>query len=238
MGALALTDHRTLIGAVDFYEACQKRGVQPILGLEFEVGLPPDLISIPQRGGRMVLLALDLSGWASLCHLSSVLQTDLPLANDQGLPFERLREFAEGVICLTGGRRGLINGCVREGRDETAKSILQRLNDYFLDRLYVELQKHTSRDDLLVDRQLDLARRLNLPVVATTPRPISTAAVLVRTSPTWWPWSTTCSAAAAPVWWRVHREVRCDLVLLLAAAPPVTIDTRRLSSYCVLQPGD
>jgi DNA polymerase-3 subunit alpha len=167
MTALALTDHRSLIGAVEFYEACQGSGVNPILGLEFEVSLPPDIMAISKRGGRLVLLALDLSGWATLCHLSSVLQTDLLLEDDKVLPFERLGEFAEGVICLTGGRRGLINGHVSGGHKEIALSILGRINDYFPDRLYVELQKHTTQDEPLVERQFGLARHLNLPVVAT-----------------------------------------------------------------------
>jgi DNA polymerase III alpha subunit len=43
MPALALTDHNNLTGAVEFYDACKKEGVKPILGLELDLALPPDL---------------------------------------------------------------------------------------------------------------------------------------------------------------------------------------------------
>src|SRR3989304_3310614 len=65
MPALALTDHDRLTGAIEFYDACHKAGIQPILGLEIHVDLPG------ASGAALVLLAADLAGWGSLCRLSS-----------------------------------------------------------------------------------------------------------------------------------------------------------------------
>ncbi len=44
MPALALTDHLWLTGAVEFYEACEEAGVQPILGLELDLAVPADQV--------------------------------------------------------------------------------------------------------------------------------------------------------------------------------------------------
>src|SRR5688500_14700075 len=69
MEALALTDHDGLTGAVEFYAACFQHKVRPILGLELPVAPPAG--SMDRRPGPLVLLATDLTGWRSLCRLSS-----------------------------------------------------------------------------------------------------------------------------------------------------------------------
>ena len=83
MQALALTDHLSLAGAVEFYLDCQQAGVRPILGLEGDLELP----SQPVAAGRgpLALLATDLPGWRSLCGLVSALLGD-PQGNPAGSP--------------------------------------------------------------------------------------------------------------------------------------------------------
>jgi DNA polymerase-3 subunit alpha len=73
MPALALTDHNNLTGAVEFYDACKKEGVKPILGLELDLATPPDLSVIAEPSGKLVLLAMNLEGWSNLCRLSSAI---------------------------------------------------------------------------------------------------------------------------------------------------------------------
>ena len=60
--ALGLTDHLLLTGSVEFVLACRKAGIQPLLGLEIDL-----------ESGPLALLAMNLSGWSSLCALSSAL---------------------------------------------------------------------------------------------------------------------------------------------------------------------
>jgi DNA polymerase-3 subunit alpha len=51
MPAVAMTDHGNLFGAIEFYQACKKAGVKPILGCE--IYLAPETIAekkkIPNR---------------------------------------------------------------------------------------------------------------------------------------------------------------------------------------------
>ena len=117
MPALALTDHRWLTGAVEFYLTCQKHQIQPVLGLEIDVSLPAGFRPGGKTGpfqpgpgmlelGRLVLLAADRTGWANLCRISSALQAGSNDPNLGILPFEELEAVSAGLICLTGGMEG------------------------------------------------------------------------------------------------------------------------------------
>ena len=178
MPALALTDADGLSGAVEFYDACQAAGVRPLLGLELDLAVPGGFFThLPgsengknnanARQNTIVLLATDLSGWGSLCRLSSALQTDPAYAASQVLSFERLAHDITGLLCLTGGRRSLIARLVLAGQEQVARAYLESLGELFPDRLYVELQRHSPPDDTWMERLASLANRLSLPVVAT-----------------------------------------------------------------------
>ena len=54
MQALALTDHRSLTGAVEFYDACTESGIKPILGLDIDIALPGSFREILLLLGNMI----------------------------------------------------------------------------------------------------------------------------------------------------------------------------------------
>jgi len=164
MDALALTDQHGLTGAVEFYDACQFAGVRPILGLELPVAAPSEGLS--SGVDALVLLALDMAGWASLCRLSSALQTNPEGDPARGLPFEHFADHTTGLICLTGGVRGLLTHFVSAGQESAAAHYLRRLRELFPERLYVMLEKHTPDDETRVARLAALVRPLALPIVA------------------------------------------------------------------------
>ena len=172
MQALALTDHLSLAGAVEFYLDCQQIGARPILGLEVDLGLPYPLsgrsgqIGGASRG-QIALLATDMAGWRSLCGLVSFLLSD-PDQNPDGLcTISQLEQYSAGLLCLTGGRASLPAQMVEIGQPERAANLLGSLKDIFPDRLYVELQRH-SKDDWPISTDLaDLGRAAHLPIVAT-----------------------------------------------------------------------
>jgi oligopeptide/dipeptide ABC transporter ATP-binding protein len=116
MTHLALTDTNALYGAVAFAKACREAGVQPILGMTATVaplqGEPAEQASPP---GRLVLLATSPDGYPSLCRLSSLIQgsPERESLAAQGLNWEALNAHREGLICLSGGRVGWIERCLR-----------------------------------------------------------------------------------------------------------------------------
>ena len=155
--ALALTDRQGLTSAVEFYLACQESGIQPILGLE--------LVCNHQLGrGDLVLLAMDLAGWRSLCHLSSILQNHPSRDPERGLAFEQLAAENSGLICLSGGSSSLLQQLLESDELSAAQEWLAALRSIFLDRLYVQYHNPQATPALNA-----LAQAQNLPgVVAPT----------------------------------------------------------------------
>jgi len=146
--ALALTDHRLLTGAVEFYTCCRKAGVQPILGLDLELDYPDG----PQR---VTLLAAGEQGWPNLCRLSSALM--LPGEDEPGLALATLDAHSTDLLLLSGelgdpgGRR------------------LAALADLFPGRLYRALAAPPGGGSGELLRQAEQASSLKLPFVAAPP---------------------------------------------------------------------
>jgi DNA-directed DNA polymerase III PolC len=165
MPALALTDHRWLSGAIEFYDDCLAVGVRPILGLELDIIPPP----IPgATTSQLVFLATSLEGWASLCRLSSLANSAAPTSpSAPALTWEQLASNSAGLLCLTGGRRGLAARLAGQGDPTALQLWLDALTDLFSDSLYVELQIHTELDAAWVGQLAILAHRMQLPTVAT-----------------------------------------------------------------------
>jgi DNA polymerase-3 subunit alpha len=140
MACLALTDHRLMTGAVEFYLACKKVDVQPILGLEVEVAWG-------EGRSRVALLSAGDQGWSNLCRISS----QVCLAGDgQPASLEMLAANSTDVLALSGDQ------------GDPSGHNLARLKEIYPDRLYVALPgPHYSL--------VELAERLHLPVAAAPP---------------------------------------------------------------------
>jgi DNA-directed DNA polymerase III PolC len=170
MPALAMTDSGFLTGAIEFYDACQTQAVRPILGLEaFIKGSADRLLvdGLSAASGNLVLLAQDMTGWANLCQLSSLLQTD----QVAGLTLEHLEQHSQGLICLTGGRGGFAAEALVTTPWKTILPWFERLAAEFPDRLYIELQAWLAplapTDLRWATQLLRLSRQLRLPMLAS-----------------------------------------------------------------------
>lgn len=166
MSALALTDRHGLSGAIEFYDACKKCNIQPILGLEVALEAPESLRRSGDRSGQVVLLAQDLAGWGNLCRLSSLLQSD-PSCTSPRLTLDDLRAYSASLVCLTGGQRGLLAAQLKDGQIRKATRWLSLLREIFPGSLYAELQAHASVDQEWVSPLASLAQSLQVPLVAT-----------------------------------------------------------------------
>jgi DNA-directed DNA polymerase III PolC len=162
MPALGLCDHLALTGTVEFYKACQSRGIQPIIGLE--IG-----ISEYHTHAQIALLATNLTGWSNLCQLNSRLLTDPTLCGDSRAGFSLLEEFAEGLICLSGGRSALPLQLRKKGLSVEATQSIDTLNRIFPDHFYLELQWLEIQDNQNIAHLIQMAKSHQLPLVATHP---------------------------------------------------------------------
>jgi error-prone DNA polymerase len=155
--ALALTDHDGLYGAVRFWQAARERGIRPIVGAE--IGL--------EGLGHLTLLVETRHGYANLCRLLSAGQ----LAGKKGRPhltLDTLAGHAEGLICLSGCRQGIVTLALQAGGEAPALRAAGPLREIYRDRFWIELQRHYLPADSRLEAELvALAERLGAGLVAT-----------------------------------------------------------------------
>ncbi len=173
MSRLALTDTNGLYGAVAFGRLCRERGIQPIIGMTVTVaapaGMPPSLGL--EGTGELVLLATGPAGYRSLCRLSSVIQGGPRRleAAQSGVSWEVLAAHRDGLVALSGGRRGWVERLVRAGESGTAARYLARLAGVYEDDAFVALEVHESSDLAVASELSRLAERFGLAPVAVQP---------------------------------------------------------------------
>ncbi|MCP5181000.1 MAG: DNA polymerase III subunit alpha [Pseudomonadales bacterium] len=160
MPAVALTDRGNLFALLKFYQACLGAGVKPILGVEIRYR------SVADQVVRAILLAMNHAGYRNLLQLVS---TAFVSGREHGLiDRDRIRDHAEGLILLSGGRHGEIGQALLAGDTAGAHAIAREWAAVFPRRFYLELQR-TSRpgDEQSVRAHVEMAHALALPVVAT-----------------------------------------------------------------------
>lgn len=166
MPALAVTDRNNLFGALEFAETAAGLGIQPIIGATLKVHA--DEADGSECDGYIALLAKDEQGYRNLMALISAAHLAVEGTKEPGVSMAALKAHATGLICLTGGEEGPINGLLSSQRPKDAKSKLSSLNNIFSGNIYVELQRYTGRDDGEIEAALiDLAYDMELPLVAT-----------------------------------------------------------------------
>jgi error-prone DNA polymerase len=156
--ALALTDHDTVSGSMEFAMASIDSSLRAIHGAELTI--------VDPRGGlrHLTLLVANRRGWRHLCQLLTLAHAHTRDSTDRragqpSVPVEAVLERAEGLVCLT--------GCAERGIDDepTAGRLLEAFGR---ERLRVELQRPYARGDKDRTRMRErLARRLGLALVAT-----------------------------------------------------------------------
>ncbi len=158
MSAVALTDQGNLFGAVEFYKECQKQGVKPIIGCELNVA-PFSRFDKKKVYGtpfayQLLFLAKNEQGYRNLCKLSS-------LAHLEGMYYtpridrELIEKHHEGLICLTGGLKGLIPSLIMEDKKEELEQEIAWMHALFQDDLYLEIQRHKMSPEALAQSGIE-----------------------------------------------------------------------------------
>jgi DNA polymerase-3 subunit alpha len=176
MPALALTDHGNLYGAVEFLREAKSVGILPIVGLEAYVA-PGNRFERTSAGGvsgqehafHLTLLARNAAGLRNLIRLSSLSFLE-GFYYKPRIDKEILKRHAEGLICLSGCASAEFSDYILHGRTSDAEQLCAWYQDVFGEKhFYVEIQDN----GLAIQKEcaagaLDIARRMGLPVVATS----------------------------------------------------------------------
>ncbi len=165
--ALAITDLGNLFGAIKFYKEARAQGVKPLIGAEIVVeGLGGDAGAL----SRMVLLVQGQQGYLNLCELLARAWTGNIVKAQAVVRLDWLKELSDGLILLSGAQAGPVGQALVRGDARRAADLALELASIFPHRFYLELQRAGRADDeVQVVGAVQLAARLNLPVVATHP---------------------------------------------------------------------
>ena len=165
--ALAITDLNNLYGAIKFYKETRGKGVKPLVGAEiFLESLTQDAV----QTSRMILLVQNHQGYLNLCELISRGWTQNVIKAVGVIKLAWLQELSQGLIAVSGAQAGALGQALVQGDTTRASEVALQLAGIFPHRFYVELQRAgRPEDEAHVSAAVQLAARLNLPVVATHP---------------------------------------------------------------------
>jgi error-prone DNA polymerase len=158
IAGMALLDRDGVYGAPRFHLAATKRGICAYVGAE----------AGSVSGFRYPLLVASRKGYQNLCRL--ITRMKLRAKKGEGaISLEELADFAEGLICLTGGEEGPLAQELAQGGVESGGECLEGLIRAFgRQNVYVELQRHSeTAEEARNQAAIALARRLRLPLLAT-----------------------------------------------------------------------
>ena len=171
MKAVAITDHGNMFGAIEFYKECVKNDIKPVIGCEVYVA-PRSRFEkqgkIDTEPNHLILLAMNNTGYHNLVKLCSMGYTE-GFYYKPRIDMDILKEYSEGLICLSACLAGKVARQIVNTNVEGAKETIKEFIDIFgKDRYFLEVQDNKLREQILLNQQLvKLAKEFNLGLVAT-----------------------------------------------------------------------
>lgn len=169
MPAVAVTDHGSMYGAIDFYRTAKDAGVKPLVGCEFYVyeGDLSEKNSTKNTLNHLVLIAKDKIGYANLIKLVSIAHCD-GFYYKPRINFEHIKQYAEGLICLSACIQGELSYWILQKEYNKAREIAKRYKELFKDDYYIELQDHGLDNQKRANPELlNIAKELDIKLVIT-----------------------------------------------------------------------
>lgn len=172
MSSLALTDHGTMYGAVEFFEKAKKRGVKPIIGCEMYLapnGMLNKRPNIDKQRFHLVLLVKNQEGYRNLVKL-------VTKAHLEGFYYkpridkELLKKYSSGLIGLSACIAGEVPRAVINGDMEKAeRTALEYQGIFGKGNFYLELQHHPNIKEYPAANKgvIEIAQKNDIPLIAT-----------------------------------------------------------------------
>ena len=171
MTSLAITDHGTMYGVIDFYKAAQARGIKPIIGCEVYVA--PESRFIKEKTDdikyfHLILLAENNTGYRNLIKLASLAATEGFYYRPR-VDKEILRKYHDGLIALSACVAGEIPRAILHNDFAHAKKLIAEYAEIFgRENFFLEIQNHGLESEEKVRHALKIfSAEFNLPLVAT-----------------------------------------------------------------------
>ena len=170
MTSLAITDHGVMYGVIDFYRACIKENIKPVIGCEVYVAPHSrfDKTSSYEKYYHMVLLCENNTGYQNLIKLVSYGFTE-GFYSKPRIDDELLEKYHEGLICLSACLAGEIPQKLLDGDYNGAKAKAEYYRDLFgKDNFFIELQDHgIEEQQRIIPNLVRIADEIGVDIVAT-----------------------------------------------------------------------
>jgi len=172
MPAIALTDHGSMYGAIDFYEKAVEVGVKPIIGCEIYVAptsrLEKKSHGIHEAAFHLTLLAKDMEGYKNLMKLVSI-------GHLEGFYYrprvdkEILSQYSSGLVALSGCLKGEVCYTAVQEQYDDAKKVIQEYQKIFgEENYYLEMHRHGIPDQDKANKFLEsISKEWSVPLVAS-----------------------------------------------------------------------
>ena len=190
MPSIALTDLSNLFGAIKFYKAARGSGLKPLIGCDLWI----ENESNRDQPYRLLLLCQSHAGYLRLCQLITRAYLENQYRGRAEVKRQWFSEYeataansikddarassTDGLIVLSSANAGDIGAALAQDNLPLAKKLAQRWSELFPNRFYIELQRSVSvqqpqqlksQQEQYIQKALNLAAELGLPVVATQP---------------------------------------------------------------------
>ncbi len=173
MESLAITDHGSLYGGIEFFIKAKERGIKPLIGCEMYI-TPNDLHSknpdsLDRRRNHLVLIAKNMTGYKNLMKLISI-------AHLEGFYYKPridkkvLKKYSAGLIGLSACAEGEVPSAAISGDMQKAEKLALEYKEIFEPGdFYLELQHHPKFPNQQIANEAlkKIAKKLNLSLVAT-----------------------------------------------------------------------
>jgi DNA polymerase-3 subunit alpha len=168
MTSLAITDHGSMHGVIEFYTAAKEAGIKPIIGCETYIAETSrhNRNASDKTPYHLVLLAKNQQGYHNLIQL-------VTKAHLEGFYYkprvdkELLTQYREGLIALSACAHGELPRLILGGQLEEATVQASWYKKTF-DEFYLEIQRHPIPElERINEGLLQLSSQLDIPIVAT-----------------------------------------------------------------------
>lgn len=173
MTSVALTDHGTLSGAIEFYKECKKREIKPIIGVETYVAPRGHLDKAGRQDANpfhLILLAENNVGYHNLMRLVSIAQLDGYYYKPR-IDHELLEKYHDGIIALSACAGGEVASNILNGNSEEAERIALWYDGVFgHGNYFLELQAHEHQWETqkrINTALIEMSKKIGIPLVVT-----------------------------------------------------------------------
>ena len=171
MPALAITDHGTMFGVIEFYHSAREAGIKPIIGVEAYLAARTMQEHDPKedrKSSHLLLLAENETGYRNLLKIASASQLE-GFYYYPRIDKEFLAKHAEGLICTSGCMSAEVPRLIKQGQVDAARRSIDWYYQVFgRDNFFFELQEHDVPELEKINRTLlELGPHYNASFVAT-----------------------------------------------------------------------